>query len=55
MSLTPLETLEKRRTVRKYESDWQIPKEQMDKIMNAAQIPPTTFNFQGQYYNCSNK
>ena len=50
MSLTPLEALEKRRTIRNYDSDWQIPKEQMDKIMNAAQISPTACNFQGQDY-----
>ena len=50
MSVTALEALEKRRTVRNYDPDLQIPKEQMDKIMNAAQISPTACNFQGQDY-----
>ena len=50
MSITPLEALEKRRTVRNYDPDWQIPKEQMEKIMNAAQISPTACNYQGQDY-----
>ncbi len=50
MSVTALEALERRRTVRNYDPDWQIPKEQMDKIMNAAQISPTACNFQGQDY-----
>ena len=50
MSITPLEALERRRTIRNYDPDWQIPKEQMDKIMNAAQISPTACNFQGQDY-----
>ncbi len=50
MSITPLQALEKRRTIRNYDPDWQIPKEQMDKIMNAAQLSPTACNFQGQDY-----
>ena len=50
MSVTPLEALEKRRTIRNYDPDWQIPKEQMEKIMNAAQISPTACNYQGQDY-----
>ena len=50
MSLTPLAALERRRTIRNYDPDWQIPKDQMDKIMNAAQLSPTACNFQGQDY-----
>jgi len=50
MSLTPLAALERRRTIRNYDPDWKIPKEQMDKIMNAAQLSPTACNFQGQDY-----
>ena len=38
----------KRRTVRNYDPNWQIPKEQLDKIMHAAQLSPTACNFQGQ-------
>ena len=38
MSITPLEALERRRTIRQYDPDWQIPKDQMDKIMHAAQL-----------------
>ena len=50
MSLTPLAALERRRTIRNYDPNWQIPKDQMDKIMNAAQLSPTACNFQGQDY-----
>ena len=31
MSVTALEALEKRRTIRNYDPDWKIPKEQLDK------------------------
>ena len=48
MSLTPLEALERRRTIRNYDPDYQIPKEQMDKIMHAAQVSPTACDFQGE-------
>ena len=48
MSVTALEALEKRRTIRNYDPDWKIPKEQLDKIMHAAVISPTTCDFQGQ-------
>ena len=50
MSITPLEALERRRTIRNYDPDWQIPKEQMDKILHAAQVSPTACDFQGQDY-----
>ena len=50
MSITPLEALERRRTIRQYDPDWQIPKDQMDKIMHAAQLSPTACNYQGQDY-----
>ena len=50
MSLTPLQALEKRRTIRNYDPNYQIPKEEMDKIMHAAQLSPTACNFQGQDY-----
>ena len=48
MSVTALEALEKRRTIRNYDPDWKIPKEQLDKIMHAAVISPTAFDFRGQ-------
>ena len=47
MSITALEALEKRRTIRNYDPDWKIPKEQLDKIMNAAILSPTACDFQG--------
>ena len=50
MSVSILEALERRRTIRNYDPDWQIPKEQMDKIMKMAQLSPTACNFQGQDY-----
>ena len=48
MSVTALEALEKRRTIRNYDPDWKIPKEQLDKIMHEAVIFPTTNDFQQQ-------
>ena len=42
MSKTILEALKHRRTIRNYEPDYQIPKEQLDEILNAAQIAPTS-------------
>ena len=48
MSVTALEALERRRTVRNYDPNWQIPKETLDKIMHAAQLSPTACDFQGQ-------
>ena len=50
MSVTAIEALERRRTIRQYESDYEIPKEIMDRIMNAALISPTACDFQGQDY-----
>ena len=32
MTVTTLEALEKRRTIRNYNPNWKIPKEQLDKI-----------------------
>ena len=32
MTVTALEALEKRRTIRNYNPNWKIPKEQLDKI-----------------------
>ena len=49
MSVTAIEALERRRTIRQYEPD-EIPKEIMDKIMHAAQLSPTACDFQGQDY-----
>ena len=48
MSVTALEALEKRRTIRNYDPDWKIPKEQLDKILNAALLSPTACDFQGE-------
>ena len=48
MSITALEALEKRRTIRNYDPDWKIPKEQLDKILNAALLSPTACDFQGE-------
>ena len=50
MSVTAIEALERRRTIRQYEPDYEIPKEIMDKIMHAAQLSPTACDFQGQDY-----
>ena len=46
MSKTILEALKHRRTIRNYEPDYQIPKEQLDEILNAAQIAPTSKDLQ---------
>ena len=50
MSVTAIEALERRRTIRQYEPDYEIPKDIMDKIMHAAQLSPTACDFQGQDY-----
>ena len=50
MSLSAIEALERRRTIRQYDPDYEIPKEIMDKIMHAAQLSPTACDFQGQDY-----
>ena len=46
MSKSILEALKHRRTIRNYDSDYQIPKEQLDEIWNAAQIAPTSKDLQ---------
>ena len=46
MSKSILESLKYRRTIRNYEPDYQIPKEQLDEILNAAQIAPTSKDLQ---------
>ena len=48
MSISVLEALERRRTVRNYDPDYIIPKEQIDAIMKAAQLSPTACNYQGE-------
>ena len=50
MPVSALEAIERRRTVRNYDPNYQIPKEIMDKIMNAAQLSPTACDYQGQDY-----
>ena len=46
MSKSILEALKYRRTIRNYDLDYQIPKEQLDEILNAAQIAPTSKDLQ---------
>ena len=46
MSKSVLEALKHRRTIRNYDPDYQIPKEQLDEIINAAQISPTSKDLQ---------
>ena len=46
MSKSILEALKHRRTIRNYVPDFQIPKEQLDEILNAAQIAPTSKDLQ---------
>ena len=50
MSVSAMEALERRRTIRQYDPNYEIPKEIMDKIMNAAQLSPTACDKQGQDY-----
>ena len=40
------EILKHRRTIRNYDPDYQIPKEHLDEILNAAQISPTSKDLQ---------
>ena len=46
MSKNILDILKHRRTIRNYDPDYQIPKEQLDEILNAAQIAPTSKDLQ---------
>ena len=46
MSKTILDVLKYRRTIRNYDPDYQIPKEQLDEILHAAQISPTSKDLQ---------
>ena len=46
MSKSILEALKHRRTIRNYDPDFQIPKEQLDEILYAAQIAPTSKDLQ---------
>ena len=46
MSKSVLDVLKYRRTIRNYDPDYQIPKEQLDEILNAAQISPTSKDLQ---------
>ena len=47
MSVTAIEAIEKRRSIRQYDPDYQIPQDILDKIMHAAQSSPTACDFQG--------
>ena len=49
MSISALDAINRRRTVRNYESD-PIPKEILEKIMESAKLSPTACNFQGHDY-----
>ena len=46
MSKSVLDVLKYRRTIRNYDPDYEIPKEQLDEILNAAQISPTSKDLQ---------
>ena len=46
MSTSILEALKHRRTIRNYDPDYQIPQEQLNEILNAAQIAPTSKDLQ---------
>ena len=50
MSVSILDALERRRTVRNYDPNYQIPKDKIEKIMKLAQHSPTACDFQGQDY-----
>ena len=50
MSITAIEAIERRRSIRQYDPDYQIPQDILDKIMHAAQLSPTACDFQGQDY-----
>ena len=46
-SLTPLQAMEKRRTIRNYDPNYQVEKSDLEKIAHALQISPTAGDFQG--------
>ena len=52
MSVTAIEALEKRRAIRSYDPHWKIPKEQLDKKMNATKISPIVLPFSRSILYC---
>ena len=48
MSISVLEALERRRTVRNYDPEYKIPQEQLDSIIKAVQLSPTAGDLQGE-------
>ena len=47
MSVSALEAIERRRSIRQYDQTYQIPQDILEKIMHAAQSSPTACDYQG--------
>ena len=47
MSVSAIEAIERRRSIRQYDQNYQIPQDILEKIMHAAQTAPTTCDYQG--------
>ena len=47
MSVSALEAIERRRSIRQYDQNYQIPQDILEKIMHTAQTAPTTCDYQG--------
>ena len=47
MSVSALEAIERRRSIRQYDQNYQIPQDILEKIMHAAQTAPTAWDYQG--------
>ena len=47
MSVSAIEAIERRRSIRQYDQTYQIPQDILEKIMHAAQTAPTACDYQG--------
>ena len=46
MSVSAIEAIERRRSIRQYDHNYQIPQDILEKIMHAAQTAPTACDYQ---------
>ena len=50
MSVSAIEAIERRRSIRQYDQNYQIPQDILEKIMHAAQTAPTACDYQGHNF-----
>ena len=47
MSVSAIEAIDRRRSIRQYDQNYQIPQDILEQIMHAAQTAPTACDYQG--------